>query len=703
MATVASKELPDFPYGAVYFRKSHPPKEDWDRDYSVAAADGHNIFRHWFLWSAVEISPGEYDWSDYDRQLDLAAANGMTTIVAEMVTAAPEWAYHRYPEARFVCADDTVLRSQMGASSATGGYPGLCLDNEEVRAAAGKFLTTLVERYREHPGLGGYDIWNECNYAADTCYCPATLEAFRGWLKEKYPSPRAVGEAWRRYSFEEWDDIEPPREIMGAFPDLLDWLQFRLDNAYRLMHWRSDLIRGLDGVHKITAHGIAASLTKMAPGGADDWRAAAEVDTYGMTWGSSRYGDEPWKQLHAIDLVRAASRGKPFWHAESYAGPLWMQPQVLGKPRDEGRIATPADIRYWNLASMAGGARGVLYLRWRPLVDGPLFGAFGSYGMDGSRTDRSEAVSEMAKWSTAPQQAPIWQSAPVKGDIGIVYVPESQLFAYAQQGHTRFYSRALEGAYQGFLRNNIQADWVHLDHIDEYDFLYLPYPVMLPERARTKITAWVEAGGTLVSEGCPGYFGDGGRVETGTPNWLDTLFGAEEEYVEFTPDLLDELTLTLDGTTLAGSTFLQAYRSTTGTASGWYRDGRVAAVDHVLGKGRTRLVGTFPGAGYAFAQGTLGREKFFADLLMWAGREKLVSISDSRTIARLQDGSGGRYLWVLNPTAGAVCPTVELSGALPEVTMVELVRGTNAGLVGDSGRRLDVEIGPRDAAIIRLR
>ena len=29
-------------------------------------------------------------------------------------------------------------------------------------------------------------------------------------------------------------------------------------------------------------------------------------------------------------------------------------------------------------------------LRYRPLLDGPLFGAFGSYGMDGSRTPRSD-------------------------------------------------------------------------------------------------------------------------------------------------------------------------------------------------------------------------------------------------------------------------------------------------------------------------
>ena len=64
------------PFGAVYFRKSNPPREDWERDYGVAAEDGLNVFRHWFMWSAIERRPGFYDWEEYDRQMDLAAGLG---------------------------------------------------------------------------------------------------------------------------------------------------------------------------------------------------------------------------------------------------------------------------------------------------------------------------------------------------------------------------------------------------------------------------------------------------------------------------------------------------------------------------------------------------------------------------------------------------------------------------------------------------
>jgi len=52
-------DAPIFPYGAVYFRKSNPPEQDWARDHQTAARIGMNTFRHWFMWSAIEVAPGK--------------------------------------------------------------------------------------------------------------------------------------------------------------------------------------------------------------------------------------------------------------------------------------------------------------------------------------------------------------------------------------------------------------------------------------------------------------------------------------------------------------------------------------------------------------------------------------------------------------------------------------------------------------------
>ena len=122
---VRQKVMNDFMFGAVYFRKVNPPQQDWERDYRVAAEDGHNIFRHWLLWSAIEISPGVYDFSDYDRHLDLAAENGIHTIIAEMTTCAPEWAFEKYPNARLENRDGTKDYSIVNQASMVGGFLGV--------------------------------------------------------------------------------------------------------------------------------------------------------------------------------------------------------------------------------------------------------------------------------------------------------------------------------------------------------------------------------------------------------------------------------------------------------------------------------------------------------------------------------------------------------------------------------------------------
>ena len=68
-------------------------------------------------------------------------------------------------------------------------------------------MRALATRYKGHPGLGGYDIWNECNIGHSVCYCPATEQKFRVWLKAKYGDLRALGKAWHRHSFAEWEDV----------------------------------------------------------------------------------------------------------------------------------------------------------------------------------------------------------------------------------------------------------------------------------------------------------------------------------------------------------------------------------------------------------------------------------------------------------------------------------------------------------------
>jgi beta-galactosidase len=695
-----------FPYGAVYFRKSNPPRDDWARDYRVAAEDGLNIFRHWFMWSAIEVAPGVYDFDDYDRQLDLAAENGLKTVIAELTHTVPDWAVRRWPDARQLAADGRRATSNMGVSSATGGFSNsgggsgtLTLNCPEVKAAAGRFLTALATRYKGHPALFGYDVWNECNYAPDLDYSSYSKAEFRRWLERKYCDLKTLAAAWHRYSYAEWDDIEPPVQ-MAPYPECLDWLEFKRDNHYDLMQWRIDTIRAVDPDTVIAAHGISGAIPNMASHGCDDWLAASKVQVYGFTWIQARKGTEPWKTWYGVDINRAAARGKPFWHAERQGGPLWLQPQVIGRDKEDGRVAEPEDIRIWSLTSIAGGARGVLNLRWRPLLDGPLFGAFGSYAMDGSRTPRSDIASAMAKWANDPAQGPLWAAKPVRGEIGLLVVREAQEWDYLLN-HDRKekpYPEAMWGAFCGLLDAGVQPDWVLIDDIDAYDVLYAPYPILFTAEQAARLKAWVEKGGVLVSEACPGYFAERGHVGTVQPNsGLDALFGAREAEVEFMPDIADRIRFRFGDVAVAGGGFLQAYAPTGGTARGAFDDGRTAVVEHAFGKGRTLLVGTNPSVGYFRTDGA-ENGPFFAAVLAWCGVGKHVGLDNPALFARVHAGEGANYLWLVNPTRADQTTTVAVAPGLGTLTAGAAF--WPVGHVHDGGAT--VVVPARDVVVLRL-
>ena len=287
------------------------------------------------------------------------------------------------------------------------------------------------------------------------------------------------------------------------------------------------------------------------------------------------------------------------------------------------------------MITLAASGRGILYPRWRPLLDGPLHGAFGPYSMDGSRNKRRQ-MSRVAKWANEPASKTLFEAQPVKGDLGILFIHETASQSYLTRdtsgGH--WYPGA-QGRLPGIINNNLQADWVHPDHMDEYEVLYLPYPVAISEQLAHQVKEWVRKGGTLISEGCPAYFGGKLRVGETQPNvGLDELFGAVQTNVEFLPDFDSPFRMEGIDSSYIGGGYKQEYRPEKGTAMAWYEDGAVAAVSHRYGKGRTLLIGTHPSI-HCHKKERGDQQGVFSEIFRFTQREQWVSASNAAIQARL--------------------------------------------------------------------
>ena len=81
--------------------------------------------------------------------------------------------------------------------------------------------------------------------------------------------------------------------------------------------------------------------------------------------------------------------------------------------------------------------------------------------------------STLAKWANGPAQAPLWEAKPVRGEIGVLVVRETQEWDYLlnYERNEKPYPEAMWGAYRAFLDNGLQPDWVHIDDIEAYDLL----------------------------------------------------------------------------------------------------------------------------------------------------------------------------------------------------------------------------------------
>jgi beta-galactosidase len=123
-------------------------------------------------------------------------------------------------------------------------------------------------------------------------------------------------------------------------------------------------------------------------------------------------------------------------------------------------------------------------------------------------------------------------------------------------------------------------------------------------------------------------------------------------------------------------------------------------VEHQSGKGRTLLIGTFPGGGY-YLHHSASEKAFFAGLLQWAKVEPALRNNAPGTQARLHTGSGGTYLYLVNPGRQARELQVNMSAAYGPFSAADDVWG--GAKVTVQGRSVTADVGDRDAAVVRLK
>jgi beta-galactosidase len=498
------------PFFGITFYPDQWPEEYWEKAFTEIKQSGLDVVRFGeMMWDWVEPQEDNFTFEALDKAMSLCRKSGLKVILGTGIAQAPQWMIKKH-RGLLPIAHDGMVHPEYGPR------PNACRDNPIFRKYAEKLVRKLAKRYAKHPALFMWQLDNEPSYPPldltsnkDFCHCEATRKAFITWAKEKYKDINTLNKVWgTKFWVETFSNFEEINTPKAGFWDAgnphiyLDWYRFKSDQLSTYLRWLKNIIKEYDQEHKIGTN----SFTNIPNRATDHDVLAREMDWFG--WDIYPKGtnntDESLSQIADYWRSVCKSRDASFIVAELQAGPnvRWGNPvHVTGK-----------DIKTWTKLLIDHGAEGIMYFNFRPPLFGSETGGFGLLKQDGTSTERMRAVKEVVNEVKAKTIAARTNT------IAIYYSKSSEIQTFQEEGPQRaappgwisgrgpigllYGADSIAGAYRAIYPR--QADFIFERHLDEgnmpYKVILLTNPYLLSLKQYTNLSAWMRAGGILISE-----------------------------------------------------------------------------------------------------------------------------------------------------------------------------------------------------------
>lgn len=616
-----------------------------DEDFRLMPIAGCNTFTLGvFAWCSLEPEEGRYEFAWLDAMMDRMANAGHGVILATPSGAWPGWLAHRYPEVRRVRRD--------GVRDPHDSRHNHCWTSPVYREKTLAMNKRLAERYGKHPALR---MWHVSNEFSGECLCPGCIDAFRGWLQNRYGTLEAINLAWwstfwsRKFS--DWSEIHP---LIGNLDGCwLDWRRFVNFQMRDFYLWEAAPLRAASPNIPVTTNFMGLSKDH-------DYAAFADLvdvvtdDHYPMF---DPLKDVPIERQAAQwamknDLFRCFKKNRAWMLME--ATPGW--PQGSGPMR----FKRPGAHQTEMLQAIGQGADGTCYFQWRKGRGGfeKLHGAVVDHtGGEATRVFRDVA----ALGALYEALAPVVGTRCAPASVALIFDSEVR-WAFEMSTGTPSandaYLRVALDHYQPFLEQGVAVDVIASDRdFDGYALLIAPQLWMLKPGVAERLRRFVENGGTVVATQCMATCDESNLCFTeGRPGaGLMEVFGVWEEEFEH---LLPGETRLIKPTTVGRSWLLGDDWSAAGAASRVQTRGAevLATYADSFYAGEPALTVNRFGSGHAFYQAarmSLEFQKTFYRSL--SDRLGIVPVLPGERPAGVsihrRDGAESSYYFICNFTA----------------------------------------------------
>ncbi len=475
----------------VWIEPGQTPEEI---DQWFATLDKHDmrITRIFVMWNFLETAPGQWNFKEYDAAFASAQKHNIKLVATLMPNHGPAFRGFYY-------------KVQDGAIAKTQAQ----LDESKI------FISTIVNRYKNHPALFNWMLMNEPGQMPAND--PLAMQRFKDAMSAKYKTIDALNIAWMT-GFKSFDDISYTANWAGGgwtWPTaFMDFQNFWREHLTWYLNWVADEIKRQDANHglHVNPHALIDIPAKYQ---LPEWKVF--LSSLGASihpvwhFNSLTRSQFPLGVSYVCDLVRGASDPNPFWVTELQGGHNIYSSNVPMVP-------TPKEIYSWLWTSVGSGAEKTIFWCLNQRSQGTEAGEWGMVDYAGQPTERLTAAGEVAKSVLSLKD--FWQNAyPAQPEITLLFSPETVFLqersaqkdehsARGKQAH----QLSLLSVYQALASSGITPS---VKYIYDYEWftktakprlVVAPHISSLSDQDLLNMKNFVEQGGKLVLTGLSGMF-----------------------------------------------------------------------------------------------------------------------------------------------------------------------------------------------------
>ncbi|MDR7030578.1 beta-galactosidase [Rhizobium rosettiformans] len=480
--------LDDFLLGVPHYPE-HVDESYWQRDAERMKDAGFNAVRMgefaWHIWEPFE---GKFDFDLFDRAIEVLGKAGIKTILCTPTATPPRWLTMNYPE---------VLRVDRNGRRASHGSRQHCDTTSPVlRQHSRRITSAMAEHYKDNPHVIGWQTDNELNTTVSESFSDSAALAFRNYLRHRYQTIDDLNFAWGGHfwatAYDNFDQVVLPFPMAPSYSSpghVQDYHRFLAWATAAFQHDQVEILRATNPDWFIFHNlGNLQDIDFRAEFGQDlDF---IGFDIYPMLYDEfRRTNGHAATQALQLDLCR------------SYSGNFLVPEQASGlgsQPSFTTMNPEPGEMRRMALSSVARGADGLMFFRWRPAHFGAEIYWMGIIDHDDVPRRRYQEAKQFASDIHKIKDRLLGTS--VHMDVGIAGADFDN-----QEAHKTYPIGLPSPQDDGTLlhahcyRRGIACGFVHPeDDLSRLKVFYVPHWVMWKPEWTPKLEAFVEAGGTLI-------------------------------------------------------------------------------------------------------------------------------------------------------------------------------------------------------------